>query len=143
VTLGGGDIDNCTRNVLEALAVIEELTTTAIVGPNNPRVPELEQLAERTSGRITIRRKPQDMPQLMAWADIAVFGAGNHLLGDGVHGPAHALVILAENQRSNATCLDKLGAAANLGWRGELSEKKVRAAVMNILDDPVLRASMS
>ena len=53
------------------------------------------------------------------------------------------LVVLAENQRPNATSLDELGVAGNLGWHGELSEEKVRAAVMRLLDDPALRASMS
>jgi UDP-2,4-diacetamido-2,4,6-trideoxy-beta-L-altropyranose hydrolase len=53
------------------------------------------------------------------------------------------LVVLADNQRPNAMCLEKLGVAKNLGWYGELSEDKVRPAVMSILDDPVLRASMS
>ena len=53
------------------------------------------------------------------------------------------LVVLADNQRPNATCLDELGVAGNLGWRDELSEDKVRTAVMHVLDDPALRASMS
>ena len=53
------------------------------------------------------------------------------------------LVVLAENQRPNATCLDKLGVAGNLGWHGELSEDNAGVAIMHTLDDPALRASMS
>jgi RimJ/RimL family protein N-acetyltransferase len=53
------------------------------------------------------------------------------------------LVILADNQRPNATCLDKLGVARNLGWCADLSQDKVCAAAMHTLDDPALRASMS
>ena len=90
VTLGGADPDNCTRTILEAIAVIEELTTIAVVGPNNPRAPELEQLAQRAGGRIAIRRNPPDLPQLMAWADLAVSAAGSHMLGAGFHGLADA-----------------------------------------------------
>ena len=143
VTLGGGDPDNCTRTILEAIAVIEELTTIAVVGPNNPRAPELEQLAQRAGGRIAIRRNPPDMPQLMAWADLAVSAAGTTCWELAFMGLPMLLVVLADNQRPNATCLDELGVAGNLGWHGELSEDKVRAAVMRILDDPALRASMS
>ena len=49
VTLGGADPDNCTRTILEAIALIEELTTIAVVGPSNPRATELEQLAQRAA----------------------------------------------------------------------------------------------
>jgi UDP-2,4-diacetamido-2,4,6-trideoxy-beta-L-altropyranose hydrolase len=143
VTLGGGDPDNCTRTILEAVAVIEELTTIAVVGPNNPRAPELEQLAQRGGGRIAVRRNPSDMSQLMAWADLAVSAAGTTCWELAFMGLPMLLVMLAENQRPNATCLDELGVAGNLGWHGELLNDKVRAAVVQILDDPVLRASMS
>jgi UDP-2,4-diacetamido-2,4,6-trideoxy-beta-L-altropyranose hydrolase len=143
VTLGGGDSDNCSRTILEAVALIEGLTTIAVVGPNNPRAPELEQLAQRGDGRIAVRRNPPDMPQLMAWADLAVSAAGTTCWELAFMGLPMLLVMLAENQRPNAICLDELGVAENLGWHDELSEDKVRAAVMQILDDPTLRASMS
>lgn len=143
VTLGGADPKNCTRIILEAIASFEELTTVAIVGPNNPRATELEQLALRLGGRITIRRNPPDMPQLMAWADLGISAAGSTCLELAFMGLPMLLVILAENQRRNATCLEKLGAAKNLGWHDELSESKVRAAVMHFLEDRALRISMS
>ena len=143
VTLGGADLDNCTRKILEAVAVIEGLATTAIVGPDNPRAPELEELAKRADARIAIRQNPPDMPQLMAWADIAVSAAGTTCWELAFMGLPMLLVVLADNQRPNATCLDKLGTAANLGWHGALSEDKMRAAIVQTLDDPALRASMS
>ena len=127
----------------KAIAAIEELATIAVVGPNNPRSAELEQLAQRAGERIAIRRNPSDMPQLMAWADLAVSAAGTTCWELAFMGLPMLLVVLADNQRPNATCLDKLGVAGNLGWHGELSEDKVRAAVMHTLDDPALRASMS
>jgi spore coat polysaccharide biosynthesis predicted glycosyltransferase SpsG len=143
VTLGGADPDNRTRTILEAIAPIEELTTIAVVGPNNPRATELEQLARRLGGRITIRRNPPDMPQLMAWADLAISAAGSTCWELAFMGTPMLLVVLAENQRPNATCLDKLGVAGNLGWHGELSEDNAGVAIMHTLDDPALRASMS
>jgi UDP-2,4-diacetamido-2,4,6-trideoxy-beta-L-altropyranose hydrolase len=143
VTLGGADPHNCTRAVLEAIALIEDLTTVAIVGPSNPRARELEQLAQRAGGRITVRQSPPDMPQLMTWADVAVSAAGSTCWELAFMGLPMLLVVLAGNQLPNATSLDKLGVAGNLGWHGELSEDKVRIAVMHILDDPALRASMS
>ena len=71
------------------------------------------------------------MPQLMAWADLAVSAAGTTCWELAFMGLPMLLVVLADNQRPNATCLDELGVAGNLGWHGELSEDKVRAAVMH------------
>ena len=143
VTLGGGDHDNCTRAILEAIGGIEKLTTIAVVGPNNPRAPELECLAQRSGGSIAIRRNPPDMPQLMAWADFAFSAAGTTCWELAFMGLPMLLVVLAGNQGPNAACLDGLGVARNLGWHGGLAEDKVRAAVMHTLSDPALRASMS
>jgi UDP-2,4-diacetamido-2,4,6-trideoxy-beta-L-altropyranose hydrolase len=143
VTLGGGDPDNCTRTILEAVAVIENLTTVAVVGPSNPRAMELEQLAQRAGGRINVQRDPPDISPLMAWADLAVSGAGNTCWELAFMGLPMLLVVLAENQRPGATSLTTLGLARNLGWHRELSGDKVRVAVMHIIDDPALRASMS
>ena len=143
MTLGGGDPDNCTRTILEAVALIETLTTIVVVGPSNPRAMELEQLAQRAGGRITVRRNPPDMSQLMAWADLAISAAGSTCWELAFMGLPMLLVVLAENQGPGATFLNRLGLARNLGWHCELSADKVRAAIMHIIDDPTLRASMS
>jgi UDP-2,4-diacetamido-2,4,6-trideoxy-beta-L-altropyranose hydrolase len=143
VTLGGADPHNCTRTVLEAIALIDDLTTVAIVGPSNPRARELEQLAQRAGVRITIRQSPRDIPELMAWADLAVSAAGTTCWELAFMGVPMLQVVLADNQLTNATSLERLGVAGNLGWHAELSEDKVRTAVMHILDDPALRTSMS
>ena len=143
VTMGGADPPNCTHAILEAIALIEGLTTVAVLGPNNPRVYELEQMARRSAGRIAVRGNPVDMPQLMRWADLAVSAAGSTCWELAFMGLPMLLVVLADNQRPNATSLEELGVAENLGWHSELSEEKVRAAIMHILDDPALRASMS
>jgi len=71
------------------------------------------------------------------------FRGRHHLLELAFMGLPMLLAVLAENQRPNAMCLDELGVAENLGWHSELSEDKVRTAVMQILNDPALRASMS
>jgi UDP-2,4-diacetamido-2,4,6-trideoxy-beta-L-altropyranose hydrolase len=143
VTLGGADPDNCTRTILEAIAGIEKLTTIAVVGPSNSHAMELEQLAQGARGRITVRRNPTDMSELMAWADLAISAAGSTCWELAFMGLPMLLVVLAENQRPGATSLEQLGLARNLGWHSKLSPDKVCAAVMQISDDPALRASMS
>src|SRR5262249_23119014 len=111
VTVGGGDPNNCTHTILEGVAVIEDLTTIAVGGPSNPRATELEQLAQRTGGRIIVQRNPPDMSHLMAWADIAISAAGNTCWELAFMGLPMLLVVLAENQRPGATSLDTLGLA--------------------------------
>jgi UDP-2,4-diacetamido-2,4,6-trideoxy-beta-L-altropyranose hydrolase len=143
VTLGGADPDNCTLAILKAIALIEGLSTNAVIGPNNPCVNELAQFASGSCGRITIRRNVHDMPEVMAEADLAVSAAGSTCWELAFMGLPMLLVILADNQRLNATTLGSLGVAQNLGWHSELSEEKVRLAVMDILEEPELRRSMS
>jgi UDP-2,4-diacetamido-2,4,6-trideoxy-beta-L-altropyranose hydrolase len=143
VTLGGGDPDNCTRIILEAIASIEKLTTIAVVGPSNPRTIELKQLADRAGGRITIQRDPPDMSRLMAWADIAISAAGSTSWELAFMGLPMLVVVLADNQLPGARFLSELGLARYLGWYCELSADKVRASVMQIINDPALRMFMS
>jgi UDP-2,4-diacetamido-2,4,6-trideoxy-beta-L-altropyranose hydrolase len=138
VMLGGADPDNCSRAILEAIALIDEITTIVA-----PRASELAQLARRGDRRISIRRDPPSMPQLMASADLAISAAGSTSWELAFMGLPMLVVVLADNQRLNATCLGKLGMGRNLGWHSELSEGSVRAAVMHIVDDRTLRTSMS
>ena len=124
VTLGGGDPDNCTHTILEAIALIPGLTIIAVVGPSNPRAAELEQLAQRAGGRIAIRRNLTSPAAVNGMGGSRYFRGRHHMLGAGFHGLADASGgTLAENQRPNATSLDALGVAKNLGRHGELSEE--------------------
>jgi UDP-2,4-diacetamido-2,4,6-trideoxy-beta-L-altropyranose hydrolase len=143
MTLGGADPEHCTGYILDALTPIKELQMIAVVGPNNPRFIELEQLARRSRGQIAIQQNPPSMPELMSWANLAISAAGTTCWEMAFMGLPMILVAVADNQRLNARCLGELGVARNLGWWAELSSDRLRFELMQTLNDSALRASMS
>src|SRR5581483_3175139 len=97
VTLGGGDADNVTARVLEALDELHDLdlSVEVLVGPLNPH---LRALAERVGGNINVRSAVADPSALMAWADIAVAAGGTTAWELAFMQAPALLLVLAENQ---------------------------------------------
>jgi UDP-2,4-diacetamido-2,4,6-trideoxy-beta-L-altropyranose hydrolase len=81
VTMGGSDPDNLSSFAIEALmhAHVEGLEVRVVVGGSNPHVKELQQFAGRYGESLHLLREPSNMPELMAWADIAFIAAGGTL----------------------------------------------------------------
>jgi spore coat polysaccharide biosynthesis predicted glycosyltransferase SpsG len=80
VTLGGSDPDNVTAVVLEALqsSGLPGLEVVVVVGAENPRFEELTAVARGVTGT-RIVHNVEDMPALLAWAELAVICAGGTL----------------------------------------------------------------
>ncbi|MEO1067891.1 MAG: UDP-2,4-diacetamido-2,4,6-trideoxy-beta-L-altropyranose hydrolase, partial [Cyanobacteria bacterium J06638_6] len=74
VTLGGSDPDNVTLTVIQALqkAEIAGLEAVVVVGGSNPHYGELMQVVKGWEGSITLKQNVTNMPELMAWADLAI-----------------------------------------------------------------------
>ncbi|MGC2057278.1 MAG: UDP-2,4-diacetamido-2,4,6-trideoxy-beta-L-altropyranose hydrolase [Candidatus Sulfotelmatobacter sp.] len=81
ITMGGTDPDNITAQAIRALKEtrIEEMEAVVVVGGSNPHVESLEHLAAECRGSVRLLRDPANMPDLMAWADLAVIAAGGTL----------------------------------------------------------------
>ena len=79
VTLGGGDPDNVTLKVIRALAQveIEGLEAVVVVGPANPHLEELQAAVKDTPHPIRLESNVTNMPELMAWADVAITAGGS------------------------------------------------------------------
>lgn len=81
VTMGGTDPDNITAQAIAALKEtrIEGMEAVVVVGGSNPHFESLEQLAAECHGSVRLVRDPANMPDLMAWADLALVAAGGTL----------------------------------------------------------------
>ena len=88
VTLGGGDPDNVTLKVIEAIKLLNmsDLEVKVIVGPLNPHLDILRDSMGSAPCPMSCIHSTTNMPELMAWADLAVTAGGEHLLGIAVHG---------------------------------------------------------
>jgi UDP-2,4-diacetamido-2,4,6-trideoxy-beta-L-altropyranose hydrolase len=145
VTLGGSDPDNVTLKVIQAVRQLEiaRLQIRVVVGPVNPHLDELRDAAAAFPGRIELLSCITEMAPLMAWADVAVTGAGSTCWELACVGlPAVALVI-AENQRAIAEELSAARVVFNLGWHQELSPERIACTVDGLLYSSYRRLRMS
>jgi UDP-2,4-diacetamido-2,4,6-trideoxy-beta-L-altropyranose hydrolase len=144
VTMGGADPDNVTVKVIRALEQIArgDLETVVLVGPTNPHWAELE--AEAGQGRANLRlvRNATNIPELMAWCDMAVTAGGSTLWELALMAVPSLVLILADNQEPSARLLDAQGACRVLGRWDEVSAPALAAAVAALLRSARDRAAL-
>ena len=145
VTLGGSDPGNATLKVIQALKQIEFPGTevTVVAGPTNPNLESLQH--ELSTARPTFRLLPygNEMPALMAWADMAISAGGSTCWEMAFMGLPNLALVLAENQLPIATRLDEEGATVNLGWFDRLSCSQICSAVNDLAFSATERQRMS
>jgi len=81
VTMGGSDPQNLTERVIGSLssADLKDLEAIVVVGGSNPHLGSLERRASQSSCGFRLVQHALDMPELMAWADLAIVAAGGTL----------------------------------------------------------------
>ena len=145
VTLGGGDPDNVTLKVIEGIERLhrEGLEVRVLVGAANTHLDALRQTCGDASKNMEILSGVNDMPGLMAWANMAVSAGGSTCWEMAFMGLPNVIVVLADNQRLIAECLDKMGASIDLGWHESVSAESVTKTLASILDLQQQRIDMS
>ena len=145
VTMGGGDPDNVTLRVLEALNRVDvpQLEAKVVVGPANPHHEILSQAVASSQIDIELLDNVTDMPGLMAWDDVAVSAAGSTCWELAFMGLPSILMVLADNQVENTAKLVEAGVAESLGWASAASSKNISDAITGLLKDPKGRETFS
>lgn len=145
ISLGGSDFHNITLQIIEALELITDrkLEVVVVVGGSNPNYEELRSRISHMNLSLRLERDVTRMSELMAWADVALTGAGITCWELAFMGVPMVLYILAENQRKIAEALDGNGIAMNLGWYMDLSKDALSEALRKLVETRELRESMS
>lgn len=145
VTLGGSDPDNATFKVIQALQQLRptDLEVRVVIGGGNPHVLSLETAARNCQFSIKLERSVAHMPELMAWADVAIAAGGTTCWELAFMGVPSSLLILADNQQAIVQELDRLNVAGGLGWANETSTEQIAQVVGQILKSPGDRQRMS
>lgn len=145
ITMGGGDPENVTLKVLQALneVEIEGLEAVAVVGGSNPHYETLEKFAQTSQLPIRLEKDAQNMPELMAWADAAISAGGTTTYELAFMGVPFVVIVLAENQRPIAEGLHKNGIAINVGWHKNIDLSKTKKTLSDLLLVKKLRSNMS
>src|ERR1700722_2547794 len=76
VTMGGSDPENFTATVIAAMYDADNIEVTAVAGGSNPHLEMLQRLTSQRGDRFRLVKSVANMPELMAWADLAIAGAG-------------------------------------------------------------------
>ena len=145
VTLGGSDPDNVTAKVIRALQKInlEGFEAVVVAGTSNPHWPQLEAAVAGSEAAIHVRSFVADMPELMAWADVAVAAGGTTSWERACMGLPSLVVILADNQRELAEASAQVGIGWNLGPHQRLTVAAIAEALERLMKDAAARANMA
>lgn len=144
VTLGGADPDNVTLKVIQALQLVEveKLEAVVVVGGSNPHYESLEMAGQDSRFPIRLQRNVTNMPELMAWADVAISAGGSTCWELAFMGLPSILLVLAENQRAIAQKLATLNQAINLGWHQDVESNNIADTLSVLLQSTAQRINM-
>jgi UDP-2,4-diacetamido-2,4,6-trideoxy-beta-L-altropyranose hydrolase len=145
VTMGGSDPKDLTPRILSALAdlSIDDLQIRVVVGGSAENRSDVAEKAGRFPGRVEVMSNVPIMAGLMAWADLAIAGAGTTCWEMCLLGVPAILVVVAENQRFIAWHLARIGAAVNAGPAELIDCSFLSQMVAELLDNRDRRLQMS
>ena len=145
LTFGGSDPDNVTTQILAQAEQIDlpGLEITVAVGGSNPHLDTLIELQTRSKHSIQIIKDATNMPELMAWADLAISGAGATCWEMCFLGLPALLIDLAPNQTPIARKLNELGVARHIGHAGSLPVTQTARVAEWLLGSADVRRKMS
>ena len=145
VTLGGADPDNATSKIMEALLQIrdEQLECVVVIGGSNPHLEKLKAAICHLPSAIRLVVDATNMPELMAWADVAIAAGGTTSWELAFIGLPSVAIVLADNQAAIAASLEREGVSVNLGASTNVTIDRIADAVQSLLNDPDRRRQMS
>jgi UDP-2,4-diacetamido-2,4,6-trideoxy-beta-L-altropyranose hydrolase len=150
VTMGGSDPDNVTLKVIRALRQVrvDKLEAVVVIGASNPRREALEAAIQSSAPgvrnhRVRLECSPTDMPELMAWADIAVSAGGSTSWELAFMGVPTICLVVADNQRAAMRKLAEGGATVYLWEASDLTARGLGDAVTRLLGDRRTRSEMT
>lgn len=138
ITMGGSDINDTTPAVVRAFDGIN-LHVDVIVGPGFENRPAIDRAAAETDATFDVVKNPDDLPERMLEADLAVSATGStvyELLA--LRTPTIGLP-QADNQEPIADALDERGAVVTLD---ETGTDGLAGAIQSLVDDPDRRRSL-
>lgn len=142
VTMGGSDPANITEKVVHALLPLD-IDLKLVVGGGNLRGEALLNFADRVRPRIQVEFNPENMAQVMRWADVAISAAGSTSWELAYMGLPAVMIAASSDQAGIARYLEEHGIAVNLGWHANLSEEAIRDVLTSLLRDRQRRSEIS
>lgn len=145
VTFGGSDPQRMTVRAIEALKMLRlpDLEARVVIGPAHAD-PDVARIAARDLAfPVRIECNPANLPDLMAWADIAISAAGSTCWELAFLGVPQIVMAVAPNQYPIADTLARCGLAESLGEARAVTTSHLAASVETLLMDRKRRGEFS
>ena len=143
VTLGG---DHCQEAISLALEGLKRLDlpweARVVLGVANAQGKSAASPRSQPGQKIQFLSDVHNMPEQMAWADVALSAAGTTCWEMAFMELPSAVIVLADNQRAVAEPLAEAGTLVNLGPLAELSADRVAAELGVLCRDAKRRFAM-
>lgn len=145
VTLGGSDPHNCTRMVLQALQLIDnvQLDIRIILGRSFPHHESIIEITKELPHSARVFEWVESLREHIEWCDIAVSAAGSTTWELAALQTPMILGMFAENQRIICEQLQAREAAVVIGDFQRLDTKILANEVQQLLLNPDRRKSLS
>ncbi|MFA4823708.1 MAG: UDP-2,4-diacetamido-2,4,6-trideoxy-beta-L-altropyranose hydrolase [Methanoregula sp.] len=136
ITLGGSDPANVTLKVIEAVKEIDvsDLEVTVVVGGANQNFDRLCEAVNDQAG-FRLIKNAENMPELMAWADIAISAGGSTCWELAFMGLPSCIIALAENQRKSSESLFAGKITEYAGWFEDVTHEDLVLKITALLFD--------
>jgi spore coat polysaccharide biosynthesis predicted glycosyltransferase SpsG len=145
ITMGGGDEHNVTLQASEALQGIRdtELDVTVVVGASYQHRESLQAAIERSPQPTKLLSNVQNMPELMAQADLAITAGGGTCYELAFMGVPMFLITTAKNHERAVATFASAGAALDAGWYHSLDRTTLASSLRRVIRDRELRQKMT
>jgi len=145
VTMGGSDPQDLTPLIVSALAglAIGGLQIRVVVGGSADNGSSVAEQVRQFPDRVEMITNAANMAELMAWADMAIAGAGTTCWEICLLALPAIVVVVAENQRFIAGHLAQMGAAVNAGRSKSIDGKSLAHIAAELLENVDRRLQLS
>jgi UDP-2,4-diacetamido-2,4,6-trideoxy-beta-L-altropyranose hydrolase len=144
VTMGGSDPENLTAQVIEALESFRghDLDIVVIAGSGNANLEALQATITGSNPKLRLEVDAASMPDLIAWADVAISSAGSTCWEMCLLGLPAIVTDAARNQRELARELDLRKIAVLIPHRG-FTPRTIAVKLNELIADSELRRHMT
>jgi len=144
VTMGGSDPAGLTLMAVKALELIDEdFDSIVLLGPGFCHKTELEVLLAKMRRQFDVRLNVQDIPGLMAQADLAVASFGVTVYELAVMGVPAIHLCLTQDHEESAEVFAEADIAMNLGQHRLVTVASLTKAVRFLINERLLRSQMA
>jgi len=141
VSMGGSDYDNITEFVVDSLIQFDNLRIKIIVGPFFKKYKKFKKYIKNKN--IKIIKSSTTIWKEFNKADIAISASGNTLYELIVQRIPTLSISISPHQIPYAKKFQNLGCAIHLGYKNQITAKKIQNSVINLLKNTTKRRKMA